>query len=120
MGNSIELNFGVNGLGGVARGSSSLANYWTSLIAGDGWYKLSLDTTGSGNFSSAPSGSFARLLGDTNGDGKVDATDVNVVNAPQGSSTNPNADLNGDGVCDSTDKYLVGKSNGRSVGTNPF
>ena len=120
VGNSIELNFGVNGLGGVARGSSSLANYWTSLIAGDGWYKLSLDTTGSGNFSSAPSGSFARLLGDTNGDGKVDATDVNVVNAPQGSSTNPNADLNGDGVCDSTDKYLVGKSNGRSVGTNPF
>jgi len=120
VGNSIELNFGVNGLGGVARGSSSLANYWTSLIAGDGWYKLSLDTTGSGNFSSAPSGSFARLLGDTNGDGKVDATDVNLVNAPQGSSTNPNADLNGDGVCDSTDKYLVGKSNGRSVGTNPF
>ena len=120
VGTSIELDFGPTGLGGVARGSLSLANYWSSLITGDGWYKLSLDLTGSSNFSSAPYGSFERLLGDTNGDGKVDATDVNLVNSLQGISTNPNGDLNGDGVCDSTDKYLVGKSNGRSVGVNPF
>ena len=120
IGTSIELDFGANGLGGVARGSLSLANYWSSLITGDGWYKLNLDLTGSANFTGASYGSFERLLGDTNGDGKVDATDVNLVNSLQGTSTNANGDLNGDGTCDSTDKYLVGKSNGRSVGANPF
>ena len=120
VGTSIELDFGASGLGGSARGAATLANYWSQLITGDGWYKLSLDLSGKSNFSTGPSGSFLRLLGDVNGDGKVDATDTDIVNTSPSTITNQNADLNGDGFRDAVDKYLVVKSNGRNVGTNPF
>ncbi len=118
---AIELDFGQYGLGGVARGTMSLLNYWKAMTAADGWYELNLDPTGSSNFAGAPHGSFERLLGDTNGDGTVDATDVNLVAARQGlMGIGLASDLNGDGTVDSTDTYLVGKSKGRSLGTNPF
>jgi hypothetical protein len=120
----IEIDFGQYGLGGVGRNGATLANYWKAMSAADGWYELNLDATGTGTFnSSSPHDSFERLLGDTNGDGTIDATDAALVALYQGQAATgliANADLNGDGVIDSTDTYLVGKSKGRTAGINPF
>ncbi len=118
----IELDFGALGLGGVARGSATLASYWKAMTAADGWYGVYLDLTSSGQFSTtSPHSSFERLLGDTNGDGTVDQTDMSLVAQQQGQSgLAVTGDLNGDGGVDSTDTYLVGKSKGRSLGANPF
>src|SRR5262249_41220766 len=54
-GNRITANFGSNGIGG-SRNSS----------AGDGYYRLTIDTDRNGSYETQKS--FYRLLGDTNGD----------------------------------------------------
>jgi uncharacterized protein (DUF2141 family) len=58
------------------------------------------------------------MLGDVNGDGKVDVKDVFIVYKAFGSSPgspnwNPLADLNGDGKVDVKDVFIVAKSFGK-------
>ena len=88
----IELDFGVLGIGGVARGTTGLPRYWANLIQGDGTYDLALDADGQTDFNNGvtPHQTFIQLLGDSNGDGRVDAADTSF-------------DVNGDGMVDATD-----------------
>ncbi len=107
---AIELDFGVLGLGGVARGNQSLNAYWNALIGGDGYYELDIDL-GGGNTKAE---FFDRLLGDVTGDGVVDSTDLNNISGAIGLAGNL-YDVNGDGSVDIVDKQLATKSNGRKL-----
>ena len=89
----IELDFGPGGIGGNA-GSS----------AADGSYEISVDGT-STRFT------FGRLLGDLNGDGKVDKRRLELV-SPRGHAT---ADANGDGILNAKDRQLVSHALGRRL-----
>lgn len=101
-GNRITIDFGLPGIGG---------NRNTS--AGDGYYALRLDADRNGSFETVRN--FYRLLGDTNGDRVVNATDRNNVNSRLGQRGVLNADVNGDGVVNSTDLSLVNSKIGRKI-----
>ncbi len=95
VGNRITADFGANGIGGNRKTS-----------AGDGYYRLTVDTDRNGSYETGRS--FYRLLGDANGDHMVNNTDLSIVKSNQGRrGTNLNADVNGDGVVNSTDTSLV-------------
>ncbi len=80
-GNSIKLDFGAGGLGGVGR-------------AGNGFYRILVDTDGDGSFNDSMF-EFFRLYGDSNGDGKVTSADGTVTE-----------DLTGDGLVNATDRSI--------------
>ena len=80
-GNSIRLNFGTDGLGGVGH-------------LGNGFYRILLDMDDDGIAGDAHF-EFFRLYGDANGDGKVDRNDRRV-----------SEDLTGDGMISSADRRL--------------
>ncbi len=80
-GNSIKLDFGAGGLGGVGR-------------AGNGFYRILVDTDGDGSFNDSKF-EFFRLYGDSNGDGKVTSADGTVTE-----------DLTGDGLVNATDRSI--------------
>ena len=80
-GNSIKLDFGAGGLGGVKR-------------AGNGFYRILVDTNGDNTFNDSMF-EFFRLYGDSNGDGKVTSADGTVTE-----------DLNGDGRVNATDRSI--------------
>ncbi len=80
-GNSIKLDFGAGGLGGVGR-------------AGNGFYRILVDTDGDGSFNDSKF-EFFRLYGDSNGDGKVTSVDGTVTE-----------DLTGDGLVNATDRSI--------------
>lgn len=106
VGNRIVIDFGAQGIGGNC-----------NTTAGNGYYRLSVDTDRNGSFESFRH--FYRLLGDTNGDRTVNAVDRNVVNANLGRrGANLNADVNGDGVVNSTDQYLVRQNVGRVLASS--
>ncbi len=79
-GNSIRLNFGAGGLGGVK-------------AAGDGFYRVLLDMDGDGQFDDGHF-EFFRLFGDTDGNGSVETSDQLGISE----------DINGDGRIDSRDR----------------
>lgn len=79
-GNSLQLDFGANGIGGRRQ-------------AGDGLYRISLDLDGDGDTDDAHF-EFFRLWGDANGDGRVTRNDSRRIFE----------DLNGDGRVDSRDR----------------
>jgi hypothetical protein len=80
-GNSIKLDFGSDGLGGVGR-------------FGNGFYRILVDTDGDGQFDDALF-EFFRLYGDSNGDGSITSADGTVTE-----------DLTGDGVVNATDRSI--------------
>jgi hypothetical protein len=102
IGNRIQIDFGVQGIGG---------NRNTS--AGDGYYRLRVDADDDGTFEAWKH--FYRLLGDTNRDRWVNTTDVNAVTAAQGQTGVRNTDLNGDLVVNASDVNIVKKQKGRSI-----
>jgi len=103
VGNRIVVNFGVQGIGGNR-----------NTTAGNGYYRLSLDTDRNGSFETLRH--FYRLLGDTSGDRTVNFIDRSNVNANLGRrGPNLNPDVNGDGIVNSTDQYLVRQNLGRTL-----
>ncbi len=106
VGNSARIDFGTNGLGGNR-----------NTTAGDGYYQIGIDLDGNGAFEATQS--FFRLLGDVNGDRKVDTVDSNLVLAAFG-STNVERDVNGDGTVNANDRTLVLRSVGRKLKDDLF
>ncbi len=92
------FDFGTEGLGGNRNSN-----------IGDGYYRVSLDIDGDGDMDA--SYHFFRILGDVDGNGRVDEVDLNRVTRAMErrgfpNTSNPN-DVNGDGVVNSVDKVLV-------------
>ncbi|MEI7698330.1 MAG: SdiA-regulated domain-containing protein [Planctomycetia bacterium] len=105
-GNNIRLNFGTQGLGGNR-----------NTNAGDGYYELGVDMDGNGSFETKQY--FYRLLGDVNGDRKVDNTDSNLTLSAFG-TTNPERDVNGDGFVNTNDRTLVLRAIGKKLKDDLF
>jgi parallel beta-helix repeat protein len=103
VGNTVAIDFGSGGIGG-SRNSA----------AGDGYYRLGIDTDQNGSLETQRN--FYRLLGDTNGDRVVNATDDNnVVQAMGTKGINLPADVNGDGVVNNTDRKIVRRQLGNRL-----
>ncbi|MCA9063913.1 MAG: S8 family serine peptidase, partial [Planctomycetaceae bacterium] len=96
IGNQIRLDFNSNGIGGNRNSN-----------AGDGMYRVELDLDGDGQFDNG-SFEFARIFGDTDGDGDVDTADVLNVNRNYGQTgAELNADINGDGIVNILDRIFT-------------
>jgi RHS repeat-associated protein len=121
--NAIEIDFGT---GGIDPTGVSNANNTTTP---DGYYALSFTPSGSQS-GVGSTHHFYRLLGDVNGDGTVDQTDLNEIAAARGQSltqiatainqpatglTALSMDVNGDGTVNTTDLALATKSKGNSL-----
>jgi hypothetical protein len=106
VGNTGRIDFGANGLGGNRNST-----------AGDGYYEIGVDMDGNGSYESKKN--FYRLLGDVNGDRKVDSADSILVTSAFG-TTNPSRDVNGDGTVNSNDRTLVLRSIGRKLKDDLF
>jgi subtilisin-like proprotein convertase family protein len=97
--------------GGTKSGNLDLSN----VTLADGNYRLAIDTGGG-----VKNIDFFRLAGDANGDRKVNASDLTIVNNALGTTSgqtgfNANADLNVDGKVDSKDKAIVNKNQGHTL-----
>ncbi len=103
-GSTVAIDFGAQGIGG-ARNTN----------AADGYYALQFDLDSDGTFETTYN--FFRLFGDTNGDGKVDQTDVNNVTAGM-TAYSAEYDLNLDGRVTSGDLILVRRALGRALNTS--
>jgi hypothetical protein len=90
--NSIRLGFGANGIGGVKN-------------AGDGFYRVSIDMDGNGQFDDNAHFEFFRLFGDANGNGVVNSADQALTTI----------DINGDGRADTRDRSDIRSALGRNV-----
>jgi hypothetical protein len=102
-GNSIRIDFGMEGIGGQRNGRVP-----------DGLYRVSFDLDGDGKREAGAS--FHRLLGDADGNGVVDAADQSLVNSQLGQSgINLLGDVNGDGVVNLQDRTRVRRLLGRSL-----
>jgi len=81
----------------------------------DGNYRLAIDTGGG-----VLNVDFFKLAGDVNGDRKVNASDLTIVNNALNTSVgqsgfNSNADVNFDGKVNSKDKSIVTKNQGHTL-----
>jgi hypothetical protein len=90
--NSIRLGFGTNGIGGLRS-------------AGDGFYRVSIDMDGNGQFDDNAHFEFFRLFGDADGNGSVTSADQALTTI----------DINGDGRADTRDRLDIRSALGRSV-----
>lgn len=99
--NAVRFDFGPNGLGGNR-----------NTNAGDGYYELAWDRARNGSFTSRKY--FYRLLGDVNGDRRVDSLDASLVTGNLGLA-NPERDVNGDGIVNVNDRTLVLRALGRRL-----
>ncbi|MBL8810606.1 MAG: hypothetical protein JNM43_10550, partial [Planctomycetaceae bacterium] len=88
-----------------------------NTTAGDGYYQLGIDMDGDGTYESVRS--FYRLLGDVNGDRRVDTVDSSLVLGAYGTS-NPERDVNGDGSVNANDRTLLLRSVGRKLKDDLF
>lgn len=100
-GDRLRLDFGAQGIGGNR-----------NTNAGDGYYRIGVDLDGDGTADVYQH--FYRLLGDMNGDRKVDAADRAWVMSGLG-TTDPERDVNGDGVVNSVDNSLVMRAIGKKL-----
>jgi len=111
---AVKLDFGLDGTSQSAR---SFPRNYTDTASAAAWAKPSYIgtqaiTTGSGFFIA-----YAKVVGDINGDGRVDIFDLSTVGGSFGSrpgsgNWNLAADLNNDGVIDLFDLTIVGASFG--------
>jgi CSLREA domain-containing protein/uncharacterized repeat protein (TIGR01451 family) len=102
-GSALEIDFGVQGIGGNRNSN-----------AGDGYYQFRLDTDKDGVFETTRS--FYRLFGDINGDRIVNDLDVGAVRAATGhSGDNLAEDTNGDGVVNALDLQYATRAVGRRI-----
>ena len=101
IGARARLDFGLNGLGGNRNTSD-----------GDGYYEIAMDLDSNGTFETKKY--FYRLLGDVNGDRKVDSADATLIGAALGTA-NPERDVNGDGVVNANDRTLALRANLRKL-----
>ncbi|HEV2969843.1 MAG TPA: NosD domain-containing protein [Pirellulales bacterium] len=99
-GTHVSIDFGINGIGG-----NRLTN------AGDGTYRLILSLH---EQQSTTTVQFARLLGDVNGDGSVDAADYSLA-LGYVKTGDPNGDINGDGFIDMRDLMVIKLAQGRKI-----
>jgi hypothetical protein len=103
VGNTLRIDFGVNGVGGDR--NSSL---------GDGVYRLRVDLDGDGALESTRN--FHRLFGDVDGNGVVNDADIALVQGAQSQTgLNLATDLNGDGLVNLTDLNNVKRRKGSKV-----
>ncbi|MBL8814896.1 MAG: hypothetical protein JNL58_02615 [Planctomyces sp.] len=108
-GSRIQLDFGLQGIGGSR-----------NLNVGDGYYQIVYDHNQDGLFEAdSPKMSFHRLLGDVNGDGRVDASDKSQVLLANRTS-DPESDANGNGFVNLTDLSLVSRAFGRKLRDDLF
>lgn len=99
VGDRLRLDFGTNGITG-ARTSN----------AGDGLYRVLIDTNRDGDFADAVDGlfEFHRILGDATGDARVDDADLAVVNGQIGQrGTNLEGDMDGSSAVNGFDVNYV-------------
>jgi hypothetical protein len=103
IGNTVRIDFGTKGIGGNAATNTA-----------DGSYLISLDVDGNGSLETSQR--FFRLLGDVNGDKVVDSKDTALVtaNLNKGGMNQP-GDTNGDGKVNATDVSYVRKAQRRRV-----
>ena len=112
---AIEIDFGRYGLGGVARAATR-----DRRATGTGWPPATATTSSTCNWiprSPAKTRlSFSRLLGDVNGDGTVDRSDVHQVAV---AIVHPNSgvygDVNGDGRVNLADLEMARRWRGRTL-----
>ncbi len=94
-GSKLAFDFAASGIGGNANSA-----------VGDGYYEIGIDNDGNGTVDQRLH--FYRLLGDSDGNRKVDNDDIkNVANAIRQPVVNLDSDLNGDGKVDATDRYFA-------------
>jgi hypothetical protein len=96
-----------------ASSSTSVATITTTGLATGVAFGTTTITATQGSISGSTTMS-VKILGDVNGDGKVDCTDLAIVKASFGKKTgqpgfDPRADLNGDGVVNIIDLSIVTK-----------
>jgi len=102
-GDRLRLDFGAQGIGGSR-----------NTNAGDGYYRVGVDIDGDGTADVFRH--FYRLLGDVNGDRKVDAADrTRVMSGSSGGLSVAERDVNGDGVINSADTTLVTRALGKKL-----
>jgi len=115
----MNVNFG--GASGLVQSGSNLKLQFGSKVIGngvnstaaDGYYRLELDFDGDGITDATEY--FYRLLGDVNGDHKVDTADANLILAGMSKPYNRNLDINGDDVVNGTDRVWTQRSNRRKL-----
>jgi hypothetical protein len=102
--NTLNFDFGIQGIGGNR-----------NSIAGDGYYKLEVDTDGDGVFESVRA--FYRLFGDANGDQQVSDPDFALILSQYSANpvTNADGDINGDGYVTALDRIYATRSRGRKL-----
>jgi hypothetical protein len=105
VGNIIQMDFGDNGIGGNQNSN-----------AGDGFYRVLVDQDSNGQFTEPNDGhlEFFRILGDADGDGRVDTVDIGTILRRFG-TTGPrlNGDVNGDGVVNILDRLFAQRQFGK-------
>ncbi len=97
IGNTLELDFGANGIGGR----------WH---LGDGFYRILVDMDNNGSFTDGNDAvfEFYRLFGDANGDGTVNRTDDLVIRSQMNrSGTNLDGDVDGSGRVTGRDRLFA-------------
>jgi hypothetical protein len=103
-GSKMRFDFGVNGLGGNR-----------TTAAGDGFYRISVDTNADGNWNDAHF-EFFRLFGDADGNGIVNAADTALVTSQLGQrGSNLNGDLDGDERVTTSDRLYAARNVGRKL-----
>lgn len=108
-GNGTLVTITFNSIGG---GTTPIDIYFSDLVDSQGEHMIHSATDGSVQVSA--------LIGDINGDGKVDIQDLVLVirhygSYPEHPDWNPDADVNGDGLVDIQDLVLVIKHYGEHI-----
>lgn len=117
---ALEIDFGIEGIGGNRNG-----------LEGNGYYRMSIDADDDLSNGRETDLYFYRLAGDVNHDRRVDSLDLLALNAlVAGSSWDVNgdgqidaddrrdADVNGDGVVDAADRVLVMRGRNKALAPN--
>ncbi len=108
-GNIIQLNFGAQGIGGNR-----------STDAGNGFYRISIDTDGDGDFDDQHF-EFFRLFGDADGNGTVNAADSTLINGQFGrTGTNLDGDIDGDRRVSVFDRLYASRNVGKKLRIDLF
>ncbi|MEY2537279.1 MAG: hypothetical protein QOG67_1019 [Verrucomicrobiota bacterium] len=114
-------NCGTATLGMVSNGPNSNQCTVDAQLPSGQYYQINLSgvVSGGGGVADIPGPSFGVLVGDTNGDGNVDGTDVSQTKSQSGNSANTGTayreDINEDGFVDGTDVAFVKSRSGGHI-----